>query len=389
MTARDRLIERLRIALDDATFVKLTLSAPRDRGGLRNVYARIVELKAGRFVSLTLRHPTRDTTRNVTAEESPAQIGSMLADVFGEAHLFTTAGDWKLRANPAGEGTLKASRPSFTAAPPAAHDREKPRALANAPFLVKLGVTGPDGTARPGMADKLRQCERFVELLGHLVNASPLRDARSVRVCDMGAGKGYLTFATHEFFRKRGVVASITGIEERADLVAQTDGIARELGCDGLCFKQGSIADSAGAIGDADLVIALHACDTATDDALAAGIRAGAPLIVVAPCCHKELRPQLSPPPALAAVMHHGILAARQADLLTDGLRALALESLGYEAKVFEFISSEHTAKNLMIAATRSGSEDPAKGGQLQALMAAWGITRFRLAEAVTAARKT
>ena len=376
--ARDRFLEKLRASLVAESFVKLTLSRRRDAGDLRNVYARIVELKAGRAISLTLRFARRDETRNITPDETPAQIGSMLADVFEEAHLFTTTGDWKLKAQPSGEGSLKAARPTFTAALSTAHDRPKERAVANAPFLAKLGVTNADGTARAGMADKLRQVERFVEILGHLVEASPLRDAQRVQVCDMGAGKGYLTFATHDFFRKRGAVTEVIGVEQRDDLVAHTNEIARELGCDGLRFERGTIGDFT-LPEKLDVLIALHACDTATDDALAAGVRAGAELIVVAPCCHKEIRAQLEPPPALAGVLRHGILAERQAELLTDGLRALALESAGYEAKVFEFISNEHTGKNVMISAIKHGAQNPEKSASLHAAMEHFAITEQRL----------
>ena len=376
--ARERFLEKLRTSLAGDTFVKLTLSRRRNPGDLRNVYVRIVDLKAGRAVSLTLRFARRDETRNITPDETPAQIGSMLADVFEEAHLFTTTGDWKLKAQPNGQGALKAARPTFTAALSTSHDRPRERAVANAPFLTKLGVTSADGTARAGMADKLRQVERFVEILGHLVEESPLRDAKRVQVCDMGAGKGYLTFATHDFFQKRGAVAEVTGIEQREDLVAKTNAVASELRCEGLRVECGSIANHT-LPEKLNVLIALHACDTATDDALAAGVRAGVELIVVAPCCHKEVRARLSPPPALAGVLRHGILAERQAELLTDGLRALALESAGYEAKVFEFISNEHTGKNVMISAIKRGASDSEKSASLHAAMSHFGITEQRL----------
>jgi SAM-dependent methyltransferase len=385
ISVRDRLLEKLRASLEDGTFAKLTLSRPRDRrADLRNVYARIVELKAGRLISLTLRHATKDVTRNLPFAEAVAQTGSLLADVFEEAHLFATTGDWKLRADPAGAGTLQASRPTFAVAPDPAHDRPKERLLTPlaAPFLTRLGVTNADGAPRPAMADKLRQIERFVELLGHLVDDSPLRAATAVRVFDMGAGKGYLTFATHAFFRQRGVAAEVTGVELRPDLVEQTNRIARELHADGLQFASGTIHDFQLPL-TLDILIALHACDTATDDALAAGVRAGAALLVVAPCCQKEIRRQLTPPPELADILRHGILAERQAELLTDGLRALILEAHGYTTRVFEFISPDHTAKNTMIAALRRPAADPIpdpeKLARIHTLMSTFGLTHHHL----------
>ena len=256
------------------------------------------------------------------------------------------------------------------------------KAIGNAQFLVKLGVTAADGTARPGMADKLRQVERFVEILGHLVDGSPLRDATAVRVCDMGAGKGYLTFATHEFFRARGVAAEVTGVEQRADLVEQTNRVAAELQAGMLKFSQGTIGAFA-LPENLDVLIALHACDTATDDALAAGVRAGAKLLVVSPCCQKEVRREFSPPQILRGVLRHGILAERQAELLTDGIRALALDAAGYDTSVFEFISNEHTGKNVMIAATlRQTKKDPAPvREELRALMEFFGLRSQRRVE--------
>ena len=376
--ARDRWLKKLRSSLEEETFVKLTLSRPRVRSAeLRNVYGRIVDLRAGHFLSLTLRHATRDTTRNVEFHEAIAQVGSLLSDNFEEGHLFTTTGDWKLKASANGEGSLKGARPTFAAALSTSHDRAKQRALEQAPFLTKLGVTDADGAARPGMADKLRQIERFVEILGHLVEDSALKNASSVTAFDMGAGKGYLTFATREYFRRRDVPATITGVELRDDLVQQTNEAAAALGMEGLSFARGSIADFA-LPAEVDLLIALHACDTATDDALAAGIRAGAKLMVLSPCCHKEIRRQLTPPPILREVLRHGILAERQAELLTDGLRAMVLEAAGYETKVFEFISSEHTAKNLMIAGIRR-SEGTGDWEQARRVMAEFGIERFHL----------
>ncbi|MEO6741885.1 MAG: SAM-dependent methyltransferase [Chthoniobacteraceae bacterium] len=376
----DRFFEKLSASLAGGTFVKVTLSRRRGKGDLRNVYGRLVELKSGAALSFTLRYATRDVTRNEAPESAPRVLGKWLEEDFEEAHLFTTTGDWKLRATHDGVWSMKAARPVFSAALPASHDRPKVRALANAPFLAKLGVTAADGTARAGMADKLRQVERFVEILGHLVDGCALREAKSVRVCDMGAGKGYLTFATHEFFRVRGVAAEVTGVEQRADLVGLTNGIATEQKCEGLLFCEGSI----GAFTlpeNLDVLIALHACDTATDDALAAGVRAGAKLIVVAPCCQKEVRREFSPPEILRGVLRHGILAERQTEILTDGIRALALEAAGYDTSVFEFVSNEHTGKNVMIAATlREAKKDAAPvRDELRVLMDFFGLRSQRL----------
>jgi len=204
-----------------------------------------------------------------------------------------------------------------------------------------------------------------------------------LRLADMGCGKGYLTFAAAALFGAR---ARVLGIEARAELVALCNRVARETGFANLVFKQGTIAGTPldfgdggdagagagggvdtvgdGAAGDSalDVLIALHACDTATDDAIARGVAAGARLIVVSPCCQKELRAWLVAPAALAPALRHGIFLERQAEFVTDALRALLLECAGYRVKVFEFVSTEHTAKNLMIAATKTGAVDGKNG---------------------------
>jgi hypothetical protein len=170
----------------------------------------------------------------------------------------------------------------------------------------------------------------------------------------MGCGKGYLTFAAYEILGRAGFgPATVRGIEARGELVELCNRVAAENRFDRLRFEAGTIEGAS--LERADVLVALHACDTATDDAIAKGIQAGASLILVSPCCHQELRPQLRPPPVLADALKHGILRERQAEFVTDALRAALLEWAGYDAKVFEFIATEHTAKNLMIAGVNRG----------------------------------
>jgi SAM-dependent methyltransferase len=377
-------MELLAAGLRDGAFVKITLSRYHGpEAGLRNVAARVVELRAGPHLSLTYRYATRDVTKNRPLAEALPAIEELLAREFEEAHLFTIRGDWQFRRLSEGKDVLKASRPVFTTAPSPEHDREKRKALdiGDAPFLRRLGVTSATGEARPGMADKLRQIQRFMEILGHSVDGSPWRDRTAWRVLDMAAGKGYLTFATAEFFRARGVRAEVTGVEARGDLVETTNRAAAETGYDTLRFVRGAIGEAV-VEGEIDLLIALHACDTATDDALARGIGAGASLILASPCCHKEVRAHWRPPEVLRDVLAHGILAERQAEIVTDGVRALLLEIHGYKTNVFEFISPEHTGKNLMISAQkRAAAPDPGPlRARLRALLDFYGIREQRLA---------
>lgn len=380
MSARLQFIEKLRTALQDGAFVKLTLSEPCGPDDtLQNVYGRLVDLRGGPHLQLVYRHARKDVTKNVPVSEAPDAVGALLGEAFQRGYLFTTSGDWQWQGP--SDGTLKAKRASFTAAPTPSHDRPKHKAVANAAWLTELEVTAPDGTARPGMADKLRQIERYVEILGHLVKAGPLADAKSVNAADLGAGKGYLTFAAYDYFRSNGVDIRMTGVESRPELVDATNRVARECGCEGLNFVQGEIARFKPE-GPLDVLIALHACDTATDDALALGVRSGAQLIVAAPCCHREIRPQINPPEMLLPILRHGILLEREAEVITDALRALLLEIHGYSARVFEFISHEHTGKNLMIAAEklRSPRNPEPLREQLHGLLGLYDIRSQRLA---------
>lgn len=375
-------LEKIRAALSDETFVKLTLSQPAASGDrdLRNLYGRIVDLKDGRSLSLVFRYSRRDVTKNVPLREAADAIAPHLEAQFERGHLFTTSGDWQWRADRPDQ--LKASRATFSAAPTTDHDRVKPRVVAKvAPFLQALGVTDQKGDARPGMADKLRQIQRFAEILGHLLDNSLLGQARTLSAVDMGSGKGYLTFATYDLLRQRGMDIEMTGVETREDLVALTNRVAIDVGFTGLKFVRGTIEDFTQTV-PPDLLIALHACNTATDDALFQGIQAKSALILAAPCCHQELRPLIDVPPVLEAIFRHGILHEREAEILTDAIRALLLEIHGYSASVFEFVAPEHTGKNLIISAQRRAEQiDPAPARQrLAALLDFYGIREQRLA---------
>ncbi|MHA3775586.1 class I SAM-dependent methyltransferase [Verrucomicrobiota bacterium sgz303538] len=385
ISARDQFIAKLRASLENDTFVKFTLSQPHDvEPGLRNIYGRLVELREGKRISFLFRYATRDITKNLSYNEAISKLEQILGTEWERSHLFTSTGDWQLRCDVHGNGQIKAQRPTFTVAESAEHDRRKVQVIDTTahPWLHALGVTNASGEARPGMTDKLRQIQRFVELLRHLLDDSPLSKRTDLRVADMGAGKGYLTFAIAQLLRQRGVNAEVVGVEIRPDLVEKTNRIARETGFENLRFEQGTIGQWKPA-GSLDVLIALHACNTATDDALYQGITSEASLIVTAPCCHKELRPQLQPPSALREVLRHGILIEREAEILTDGIRALLLEIQGYRANVFEFISPEHTGKNLMIAATRRATrpEGDKLREQFRELMSMYGIREQHLAK--------
>jgi hypothetical protein len=228
------------------------------------------------------------------------------------------------------------------------------------------------------MEPKLRQVARFTEILAPWL-PRPDTPGQEIRAVDVGSGRGWLTFATWQTLAGLGWRPEVVGVELRPALAAKTEGIARALGCDGLSFRAGEVA--AADLTGVDVVIALHACDTATDDALALGVEAGAGWMLVAPCCHRELRPQLAPPEVMRGVLRHGILRTREAEIATDALRAALLEARGYDARVFEFVSTEHTDKNLVIAASRRAATDPEAEERARSLAAFYGVDRQRLAD--------
>jgi hypothetical protein len=361
-------------AVADGSFVRLVLAAPTEPG-LEKVRARRVALAKGDVLQLVSRFGDRDRTRNVAIADAPDEVARQL-DQFGGAHLYTTKEVVHLDRK---SGRLRRGPPEHEAPPPTAHDHVKQRPVALDPrWLEALGLARTDGKPIRGMEDKLRQVVRFTEILDHWLPRSDVEGAR-FRAVDVGSGKGWLTFATWQVLRARGFAADVTGIELRPALAAKTEAVARSLGCDGLSFRAGAVA--AADLTGAELVIALHACDTATDDALALGVEAAAGWMLVAPCCHREVRPQMAPPAVLHDVLRHGILRTREAEIATDALRASLLETAGYEARVFEFVTTEHTDKNLVIAAHRRGPPDPEAEVRTRALAGFYGITHQRLAD--------
>ena len=365
---REDFLAQLAASVRDGSFVKLTLGKPRGADAtLRNLLVRPVLLREAAHLTFVWRHARQDITKNHRPEEALALLAGLVGSDFHSAHLFTRERLAQLEYNKKGEPRLTYG-PAAAEKPDPAHDRQKTRMLPeqSLPWLEKLGVTTSTGTVREGMADKHRQIHKFVEILSHLAADATLPTHRPLEIADMGCGKGYLTFATYDYFTLgESRPARVHGIEARTELVQLCQHVARETGRDQLHFTSGTIASAA--LPALDVLIALHACDTATDDALAKGVQAGAALLVVAPCCQKELRAQLQAAPVLAPALRHGIFQERHAEFVTDALRALLLEWAGYDTKVFEFVSTGHTAKNLMIAATRRLPSDrlgPTPAGQ-------------------------
>ncbi len=353
MSVKD-FLPALEASLNDNSFVKLSLGNYKGaEASLKNIYVRKISIKGTEKLSFTYNYKTRDIVKNHDPEKALAEIQKQLGHGFNAATLLTTKFDLKLE-----KGKLTKTEPSQTELPSLDHDRKKKRLVETEGkfYLYALNVTDDKGNILKNAQDKFRQIDKYVEILGSLIEKIPKGTLHSV--VDMGAGKGYLTFALHDYLTNTLGLNKIkvTGVEMRPDLVRLCNGIARDSNLANLEFVDGTIQkyDATGA----SILIALHACDTATDDAILKGISAGASLIVVAPCCHKQIRREMEAGKKqneLEILTRHGIFMERQAEMVTDSLRALILEYFGYSVKVFEFVGGEHTPKNVMIAATKTG----------------------------------
>lgn len=357
MSAINQFIAQFRTAFLAGESFKCTLAKPvaASATDLKNVYLRPVLLKKGLHVAFNFRYKTRDEVKNFALEEALEQLEKLLGNVFLNADLLTPERDFSLQFQPDGTARFSEKKPSQPHAAPGntAHNREKHRLIdPSAPWLHLLGITNAKGEVLAASQDKWKQINKYLEIVESLLRDQAL--PTQAHIADMGSGKGYLTFALYDFLQNhQGLSPKITGIELRPALVDFCNKTAQSVGFQNLTFVAKDIADyNEGAL---DMLIALHACDTATDLALAAGIRQKARILVAAPCCHKQIRKAMNPQNELAPLLQHGILLERQAELVTDGIRALLLEAEGYRTKVFEFVSSEHTAKNVMITATLDG----------------------------------
>jgi SAM-dependent methyltransferase len=275
--------------------------------------------------------------------------------------LFSTDSETQFEISKNGKATLhtralKIMKPVESSPVVSGHDREKIRFVdIHRPFLTALGITDQQQRLIPSMSRKWKQINKFIEVFSQAFGVSPLATDRPVQIVDFGSGKGYLTFALHDYLRHTlHNAAEVTGVELREELVALCNAAAAKLDHTGLSFVCGDVKTHAPE--KIDVMIALHACDTATDYAIHYGIRANASIIMCSPCCHKQLRPQLHSPALLQPMLQFGVHMGQEAEMVTDSLRALLLEANGYDTKVFEFVSLEHTNKNKMILAVKKST---------------------------------
>jgi len=386
VTPPDRIEELLTAtsaAFHDGALVRLNLGGYHGtEPELKSVEIKKIATKAGDRYSFTYKYKTRDTIRNFEEAEALALLRAGLETEFRSAQLATTGFDMLFERN-GDKMRLKRTEVEGREAPSTEHNRAKNRPLTETgkPWLKALGLAGKNGQIRHDAQDKFRQINKMVEIFAPLVSA--LKAERPL-IVDMGAGKGYLDFALYDYLAT--VVnrpVRILGVEMREQLVNDGNATALASGFSGLSFEAGTIMgfDASGA----DAVIALHACDTATDDAIFKGIAAKAALIAVAPCCHKQIRRQMEAGQAdtrLEPLLRHGIFLERQAEMATDTLRALLLELHGYRTRVFEFVSDAHTPKNNLIVAEKDGRQGRDRDAvlrQISEIKAMFGIAEHYL----------
>jgi Methyltransferase domain len=396
-------LDRVRdLLLDDRRLVRAVAAGQRrgaERARWRRAELRYVDLKAGRRLQVTTYDATQAFTANHGPDVAAQEVDVLLAEPFGNWHVFAEDREVAVRVTKKGRALVHERRPSRDDAegrsdPGRQHDREKPRLLPeDDPVLRALGISGEDGTVKPSRQAKYRQVEEFLRLLGSglddAVAAGALRTPTPEEpwlLVDLGCGNAYLTFAAHRWLSAvRRQPVTVVGVDAKPQSLAHNQEVASRLGVtDEVRFVQGLIdeVDLPTVAGRRpDVVMALHACDTATDDALAAAVTADAPLVLAAPCCHHDVaaqlrrgRPEERSRPAYALLLRDGILRERFADTLTDALRAAALRLAGYRVDVVEFVESRHTPRNTLLRAVRTGAAPPGTAAELEAVTAAWQV---------------
>ncbi len=344
MASIDEVLENV---FGDASLTRAVLSKPGSQEFPTRVTVEQVERQGELAYRFTSQLEDRALHENLEPAAALERVRSLLPS-YSQALLQTPASDWQIL------GTKVLRRPASRPAPHRrAHDRPKRRLLEEGtavPFLVELGVMTSDGRVKKSRYDKFRQVNRFLELVDDVVPS--LRPSGPLRIVDFGCGKSYLTFALHHLLTVlRGREVEIVGLDLKADVIAACTDLATRAGAPGLRFEQGDISGFR-TEGKIDLVVSLHACDTATDEALAQAVRWQADAILAVPCCHKEAAGQIGSD-VLRPLLRHGLAKERFASLATDTLRAQLLELEGYRTQLVEFVELEHTPKNILIRAVR------------------------------------
>ncbi|MGF1923918.1 MAG: class I SAM-dependent methyltransferase [Bacteroidia bacterium] len=354
----------LTASIADASFIKLSLGNYQGNDeALKNLYVRRVVIKREQMLSFNYRYKTRDIFKNFSIKDGVSKVMQYISNDFKVCTLFTSLEETIVEHTKKGEVFIRSKKNVNALQVSTGHDKEKKRLIrpAGNAYLYALKITDAEGNVFKNAQDKYKQINQYIEILSSLIKELPVGTIKNV--VDMGSGKGYLTFALYDYLHQQlNLKAKVSGVEFRDDLVSLCNSIAVEANFDQLHFVQGTIDDYQ--VKEINLLIALHACDTATDDAIYKGIKAGAELIVVAPCCHKQIRREMETHKVkndIAFLTKYGIFMERQAEMVTDGIRALVLEYFGYKTKVFEFISDAHTPKNVLVVGVKRVESSKAK----------------------------
>jgi hypothetical protein len=386
-----RALSRMRSHLLDGDGLVRAVASGKQKGttpAWRRAELRYVDLKAGRHLQVTTYDATQAHTHNhAVGDAARDAVDALLDEPFAHWHVDTTSESHQLRVTKPSQAVVTTKERAEPVEAERGHDRDKERLLpADDPLFRALGLADGDGRIKPTRQAKVRQVEEFLRLLdvaiGAAMDKGHLRRPTAedpLRVVDLGCGNAYLTFAAHRFLSDvRGIPVRLTGVDVKEQSREHNSAVASDLGIDA-DFVVGTIGDAA-LDRPPEVVLALHACDTATDEALARAVEWEAPVVLAAPCCHHDVAAQLrkAPTPAPYAMLtRHGILRERLADTLTDALRASLLRQQGYKVDVVQFVESRHTPRNTMLRATRT-SRPVAGGGvrkEYDELVASWGIT--------------
>lgn len=407
-----KFINKLESSFKDGSFVKLTLSKPKaknqdPKADLRNVYVKPIILRDEKMYSFTYRYERRDETKNYDAEQTLEMITNLVSEIFLNASLFTLTEDVTLLISKKGKATVMTKSVKEQREQNVEHDKVKNRLInPENPWWFKLGLTTREGKVTADMQHKFKQICKYVEIVDGVMKN--VKFDGKIRIADMGAGKGYLTFALYEYLtQKCKYDIEMEGVEIRPDLVVKINEIIKESDLKDFRFVESSIEDfvcqqttdsrqqtSSNFSGSQvfsfsdpiDVLIALHACNTATDDAIIKGIESGAKLIICAPCCHKQIRQEMEKSKVVDSITRYGIFMERQAVMITDTIRALILEYFGYKTQVMEFIEMEHTPKNVLLVGRKASvpnEEEKARIlGEIKSLKERYGIERHYLEKA-------
>lgn len=354
--------------------IQAVLSAGRKADGPSKVKIRPVKLTDQICYQASALEGTKVFHKNYDREQMLAYLEAELSGNFGQLQCQGALMDGVVLVSKKGKMTIKEKHHAVREnVQIQAHNRVKQYILKEGipvPFLTDLGVMTEKGKIITSRYDKFRQINRFLEFIEDILPR--LAKDREVTILDFGCGKSYLTFAMYYYLKElKGYDVNIIGLDLKTDVIEKCNGLARKYGYEKLHFYQGDIADYEG-VSAVDMVVTLHACDTATDFALAKAVEWGAQVILSVPCCQHEVNKQIRNE-LLEPVLHYGILKERMSALITDAVRANLLESKGYETQILEFIDMEHTPKNLLIRAVKKGktaqAENTAKTTRLDEMI--------------------